>query len=63
MALMTTQELSCKRNSGRGNTHGDQCRIMESLRLEKTSKIIKSNRHPITTMPTKPCPDMYTDNK
>jgi len=28
---------------------------MESLRLEKTSEIIKSNRHPITTMPDKPC--------
>ena len=28
---------------------------MELLRLEKTSKIIKSNHHPITTMPTKPC--------
>ena len=29
---------------------------MESVVLEKTSKIIKSNRQPITTMPTKPCP-------
>ena len=32
-----------------------QIRIIESLRLEKTSKI-KSNRPPITTMPTKPYP-------
>jgi len=28
-------------------------RRIESLRLEKTSKIIKSNHQPITTMPTK----------
>jgi len=26
--------------------------------LEKTSKIIKSNRQPNTTMPTKPCPEV-----
>jgi len=31
--------------------------ITESLRLEKTSKI-KSNRHPNTTMPAKPCPQV-----
>jgi len=30
-------------------------RIIKSLRLEKTSKVIKSNRHLNTTMPTKPC--------
>ena len=30
--------------------------IIESLRLEKTSKIIKSNHPPNTTMPAKPCP-------
>jgi len=29
-------------------------RIIESLRLEKTSKIIRSNRHPNTTMLAKP---------
>jgi len=29
-------------------------RIIESLRLEKTSKITKSNHQPVTTMPTKP---------
>ena len=28
----------------------------ESLRLEKTSEIIKSNCHPNTPMPAKPCP-------
>jgi len=33
-------------------------RVIESLRLEKTSKIIKSNRHPNTTMPAKPCPEV-----
>jgi len=33
-------------------------RITESLRLEKTSQIIKSNRHPNTTMPAKPCPEV-----
>ena len=32
----------------------EQYRITESLRLEKTSKIMKSNRHPIPTMPAKP---------
>ena len=32
-------------------------RIMESLRLEKTSRIIKSNRHPNPTTPAKPCPE------
>ena len=31
-------------------------RIIESLRLEKASKIMKSNHQPNTTMPTKPCP-------
>jgi len=31
-------------------------RVIESLRLEKISKIIKSNCQPNTTMPTKPCP-------
>jgi len=30
----------------------------ESLRLEKTSKIIKSNHQPITTLPSKPCPEV-----
>ena len=33
-------------------------RIIESLRLEKTSRI-KSNRQPNTTMPAKPCPVAY----
>jgi len=33
-------------------------RITESLRLEKTSKIIRSNRHPNTPMPGKPCPEV-----
>jgi len=32
--------------------------IIDSLRLAKTSKIIKSNRHPNTTMPTKPYPEV-----
>jgi len=31
------------------------CRIIESLRLEKTSQIIKSNSQPNTTVPTKSC--------
>jgi len=35
---------------------GSFCRIMESFRLEKTFKIIKSNREPNTTKSTtKPC--------
>ena len=33
-------------------------RMIESLRLEKTSKIIKSNRHPNTTMAAKPYPEV-----
>jgi len=33
-------------------------RIIEPLRLEKTSKIIKSNCQPNTTMPAKPCPEV-----
>jgi len=33
-------------------------RIIESLRLEETSKISKSNHHPNTTMSAKPCPEM-----
>jgi len=33
-------------------------RIIKSLRLEKTSKISKSNRQPITTITTKPCPEV-----
>jgi len=33
-------------------------RIIESLRLEKTSKIIKSNHPPNTTVPTKPYPEV-----
>jgi len=32
--------------------------IIESLRLEKTSKIIRSNCQPNTTMPDKPCPEV-----
>ena len=35
-----------------------QNRITEPLRLEKTSKIIKSNRQPNTTTPTKQCPEV-----
>ena len=33
-------------------------RIIESLRLEKASKVNMSNHHPNTTMPTKPCPEV-----
>jgi len=32
--------------------------IMESLRLEETSKIMKSDCQPITTMPAKPYPEV-----
>ena len=32
-------------------------RIMEPLRLEKTSKIRRSNHHPTTTVPAKPRPE------
>jgi len=32
--------------------------IIESLRLEETSKIMKSNHQPNTTLPTKPCPEV-----
>jgi len=33
-------------------------RTTESLRLEKTSQITKSNHHPNTTMPAEPCPQV-----
>lgn len=33
----------------------NQCRIIESLRLEKTSKIIQSSHQPVTTLLTKVC--------
>jgi len=33
-------------------------RVIESLRLEKTSKIIKSNRQHNTTVPAKPWPEV-----
>jgi len=32
--------------------------FMESLRLEKTSQITKSNCYPNPTMPAKPCPEV-----
>ena len=35
-----------------------QLRITEPLRLETTPKIIKSNRHPNTPTPAKPCPQV-----
>jgi len=35
-----------------------EVRITESLRLEKTSKIIRSNRQPNTTLPAQPCPEV-----
>jgi len=40
---------------------GNLQRIPESLRLEKTSKIIESNRHPNPTMPAKPRPEVPLD--
>jgi len=39
-----------------GREETERMRIIESLRLEKTSEIIKSNRQPNTTMSAKPCP-------
>ena len=33
-------------------------KVIESLRLEKTSNIMKSNRQPSTTVPIKPCPEV-----
>ena len=38
-------------------SHQDH-RIMESLRSEKTSEIIKSHHQPMPTVPTKPCHSM-----
>ena len=32
--------------------------ITESLKLEKTSEIIRSNHQPNTTVPAKPCPEV-----
>jgi len=39
----------CKAEGGKNH------RTIESLRLEKTSKLIKSSCKPITTMPAKTC--------
>ena len=33
-------------------------KVIESLRLEKTTKILKPNHHPNTPMPAKPCPEV-----
>jgi len=41
-------------SSGLNKNH----RIIESPRLEKTSKISKSNHQPNTPMPAKPCPEL-----
>lgn len=38
---------------------GYQCRTVQSLRSEKTSRITKSNDQPITTMATKPRPQCH----
>jgi len=35
-----------------------QISFIESLRLEKTTKVIWSNRQPIPTMPAEPCPSV-----
>jgi len=43
-------ELLCHMHGG--------LRIIESLRLQKTSKIIKSNHQPNTTVPAKPYPEV-----
>ena len=37
-----------------GSSSAERDRIMESLTLEETEKIILSNHQPVTTMPTKP---------
>ena len=34
-------------------------RFIESLKLEKALKIMKSNHKPNTTMPAKPCPEIW----
>jgi len=39
-------------------THGIKAQKSQNHRLEKTSKIIKSNHPPNTTMPAKPCPQV-----
>jgi len=43
---------------GGGMLAGLNHRIIESLRLEETSKVIKSNHLTNTTMPAKPCPEV-----
>jgi len=44
------ESIGCRRHWWDPLNH----RITESLRLEKTSKVIKSNRQPSPTMPAKP---------
>ena len=48
---------SCDKVVGMGQLEPVFHRIIESLRLEKTSKI-KSSCQPIATMPTKLCPSV-----
>ena len=52
MALLQLAFSPCKRWPCTLPHH----RIVESLRLDKTSKIIESNHHPNTTVPAKPYP-------
>ena len=50
--------ISCRAQGGTKCSPSCFHKILESLTLENTSKIIKSNHQPITTMPAKPCPEV-----
>ena len=47
--------LSCASQETSGIEEAQKNRIIETLKLEKATKIIQSNHQPILTMPTKPC--------
>jgi len=52
------QEVHVKKSSSSRKTVQASSQIIKSLRLEKTSKITKSNHQPNTTTPAKPCPEV-----
>ena len=49
---------ACSGGRGAVETHPRDHSITESGRLEKTSQIMKSNCHPNTPTPAKPCPEV-----
>ena len=57
-ALYSAQTLSLCTSFMEIHLNTGDINIIESLRLEKTSKIIESNHQHNTTMSAKPCPEV-----